>query len=69
MSETPPVYVTTRTPYVPDRLDGLTDWERVILLAVGELRSKRKGAIILYDERTNTVRVYDGRALTSAATD
>jgi type IV secretory pathway protease TraF len=41
------------------------DWRGRIVAAIEELRASRKGAIILYDERTNTVRIYDGRARVS----
>jgi type IV secretory pathway protease TraF len=46
-----------------------TDWRGRIIAVIEELRASRKGAIILYDERTNTVRVYDGRARVSVMTE
>ena len=54
MSESPPVYrVTPMTiSIIPE-----TDWESRLCEIVRLLRSQRKDAIILYDQRTNTLRV------------
>ena len=42
-----------------------TDWEGRLCEIVCLLRSQRKDAIILYDYRTNTLRIFDGRAIES----
>ena len=56
MSETRAAYhvmpMTTTISVIPE-----TDWELRLCEIVRLLRSQRKDAIILYDQRTNTLRV------------
>ena len=52
MTETPGEYRTALVSIIPE-----TNWEERILAAVRQLRDNRKDAIILYDWRTNTVRI------------
>ena len=46
-----------------------TTWEDRLIAEVKVLRESCKDAIILYDYRTNTVRVFDGRAKVSLRLD
>lgn len=49
MSDKPPLYSVTQSAFVPDRLDGLADWERRLLAKVGQLRADNKRVILMVD--------------------
>lgn len=61
-------YPQTNTLGVPVTV-AAADWEQRLLQTVRQLRLQRKDAIVLFDSRTNTIRVFPAGAPVSVKLD